>query len=435
VNVEVDIGAEMHRWASDLFPICRSLTGDGVRQTLRYFHNLLPNLAIHEVPSGTRVFDWNVPPEWNIRDAYVADDTGRRVIDFREHNLHVVGYSEPVDTWLTLDELQTRLYSTPEQPDAIPLVVSYYTRTWGFCLRHRDRQKLKSGHYHVVVDSTLDPSGHLTYGELLLPGESADEVLVSCNICHASMANNELSGPVVVAALACWLMSAPRGLSYRIVFIPENIGSVVYLSRNLAAMKERIIAGFVVSCAGDERAYSMVASRLGDTLTDRLLRHVLRHHAGVFKEYAYLWPHRGSDERNYCSPGVELPVVAFTRSKYGEFPEYHTSLDDLSFVTPRGLAGSLDVLKKCVSILEGNKTYRLTCLGEPRLGPRGLYPSMNKPGSGYEEDLTKLMNVIAYCDGNHSVLDIAERIGIPAWHCLPIIDRLRHEQLVEVAAR
>jgi aminopeptidase-like protein len=424
---------EMHRWARDLFPICRSITGNGVRQTLQYFRTILPQLTIHEVPSGTRAFDWVVPPEWNIRDAYVADESGRRVIDFKAHNLHVVGYSEPVDTSLTLDELQPYLYSKPEQPDAIPYVVSYYKRRWGFCLRHKDRLALRPGRYHAVVDSTISP-GHLTYGELLIPGASENEVLLSSYVCHPSMANNELSGPVVLAALARWLASEPRELSYRIVLIPETIGSLVYLSRNLDVLKQRTIAGYVLSCVGDDRTYSLLCSRLGTTLTDRLTRHALHHHAGTYDEYSYLWPNRGSDERNYCSPGVDLPVVSVMRSKYGTFPEYHTSLDDLDLVTPSGLGGALELLAKCMIVLDGNARYRMTCLGEPQLGPRGLYPTVNKPGTGYETELTNMMNVIAYCDGNHSVLDIAERIGVPAWECLPIIARLRQEGLVEKVA-
>jgi aminopeptidase-like protein len=249
------------------------------------------------------------------------------------------------------------------------------------------------------------------------------------------MANNELSGPVVVTALARWLMSEPRQLSYRIVLIPETIGSIVYLSRNLEEMKQRTIAGFVLSCVGDERAYSLLNSRLGTTLTDRLARHALRYHAGNYDEYSFLWPNRGSDERNFCSPGVDLPVVSIMRSKYGTYPEYHTSLDDLSVVTPSGLGGTLELLAKCITVLEKNGTYRLTCHGEPCLGPRGLYPTISNSGFGFDEtELTKLMNVIAYCDGDHNVLDLAERIGVPAWECLPIIDRLREEGLVERVA-
>jgi len=404
---EEHVYREVYGWARDLFPICRNITGDGVRHTLRYFQKILPALNMHEVPSGTRAFDWVVSPEWNIRDAYLADESGRRVIDFRENNLHVVNYSEPVDTWLTDVDLQPHLYSKPDQPEAIPYVASYCRRAWGFCMRHRGRLKLRPGQYRAVVDSTLEP-GHLTYGELLLPGETDKEVLISTYVCHPSMANNEISGPVVVAALARWLASMRRRLSYRIVFVPENIGSNVYLSRNLERMKSRTIAGYVVSCVGDDREYSMLASRFGDTLADKLTRRVLKHHANTIKEYDYLWPNRGSDERNYCSPGVDLPVVSFMRIKYGTYPEYQTSLDDLDFISPAGLGGALEDLAKCITVLESDDTYRQTCLGEPRLGPRGLYPTINKPGSGYESEVTSLMNVIAYCDGNHSALDLTE---------------------------
>jgi aminopeptidase-like protein len=410
----------MYGWARELFPFCRSLTGPGVRQTLAFVKALLPALRVHEVPSGTPAFDWTVPEEWAIRDAFVADETGRRVIDFRRHNLHVVGYSVPVDRWVSLEELDPHLHSLPEQPDAIPYVTSYYERRWGFCLAHRERLQLRPGRYRVVIDSTL-AAGVLNYGELLLPGRDRSEVLLSTYVCHPSMANNEVSGPVVTAALAQWLTTLPnRKHSYRIVFVPETIGSIVYLSRHLAAMKAAMIAGFVVTCAGDDRTFSYVPSRTGATLADRVALHVLRRRAGRFDEYSFL--DRGSDERQYCSPGCDLPVASIMRSKYGSYPEYHTSLDDLSLISPDGLQGSFDLLRACLEILEANEVFvpRYPC--EPQLGRRGLYPTLSTRAS--TAIVRTMKNVLAYADGDHDLLAIADRIGADALECAAIAERL-----------
>ena len=416
-----EIGCEMYSWAADLFPLPRSLTGPGVRATLEYIKNLLPALQIHSVPSGTKVFDWTVPDEWTIRDAFVADESGKRLIDFRAHNLHVVGYSEPVDRWLTLEELQPYLHSLPKQPNAIPYLTSYYKRQWGFCLSDKQRRRLKPGRYHAVIDSDLKP-GVMNYGELVLPGSDDREILLSTYICHPSMANNELSGPVVVMGLARELAARKNRFTYRIVFIPETIGAIAYISRHLERLKQSVIAGFVVTCVGDQRAYTLLASRAGNTLSDRIASHVLRHTVGSYDQYSFL--DRGSDERQYGSPLVDLPVVSIMRSKYGtgNFPEYHTSLDNMSLISPGGLAGSYAVLSNCIKGLELNRTYKAVFPCEPQLSRRGLYPTLSTRESG--KTVRNLMNVLAYADGTNDLLSIAEITGIDIFSCSEIAEKL-----------
>lgn len=416
-----DTGADLHRWASELYPLCRSLTGEGVRETLRYLQALLPGLTLHEVPSGTRVLDWTVPDEWNIRDAAISSLGGERLVDFGRSNLHVVGYSEPVDAILSREELEPHLWSLPDQPDAIPYVTSYYRRAWGFCLTQRQRDELGEGPFHVLVDSTLAP-GALTYADAVFAGESSDEILLSSYVCHPSMANNELSGPVVAVALGRWLASLPRRrYTYRLVLAPETIGSIVYLARHLDHLKAHLRAGWVITCVGDDRAYSYVPSRLGGTLADRISLRVLAEHAPGYGTCSFL--DRGSDERQWCSPGADLPVCSIMRSKYGTYPEYHTSLDDLEHVvTPAGLQGGLDVLQRCLELLEAGGRYRCVLPGEPQLGPRGLYPTTSFPGS--TDTVRTMMNVLAYCDGEHDLADLAERTGAPAEVVSRILEQL-----------
>lgn len=421
------MGLKMHHWAQELFPICRSITGPGVRETIQYLTKLLPGLTTHALPSGTAVFDWTIPDEWCIRAAYIENEAGVRVVDFAQHNLHVLNYSEAVDTWLSLDELQQHLYSLPDQPDAIPYVTSYYKRRWGFCLTDRQRQSLPPGQYHVVIDADLKP-GVLNYAELVVPGECAEEVFISTYMCHPSMANNELSGPVVTTALAQWIQSLPkRRYTYRFVFVPETIGSIAYLSQKIAHLKRHVVAGFNVTCIGDERCYSFLPSRGGNSLSDRVARHVLTHIDPEYKQYS--WLDRGSDERQYCAPGVDLPIATIMRSKYGEYPEYHTSLDDLSLVTPAGLAGGLQALQQAIVLIENNDCYTNTVLCEPQLGKRGLYPTISTKTSGNE--VADMMNIISLCDGQHDVLSIAECIGQSYQSVLPVLKKLSQEGLLK----
>lgn len=382
------------------------------------------------MPSGTQAFDWIVPDEWTIQDAFITDESGQKIVAFQENNLHILGYSEPVDKWLTLDELEPHLYSLEDQPNAIPYVTSYYERRWGFCLPHNQRKTLKAERYHVVVNSDLKP-GVLNYGELILPGKTQQEVLLSTYICHPSMANNELSGPVVTMALAQWLSSLDiHHYTYRIVFIPETIGSIVYLSRNLDHLKQHVIAGFNISCVGDDRVYSYLPSRDGNTLSDQAALHVLKYIDPEFKRYT--WLDRGSDERQYCAPGIDLPIATIMRSKYGEYPEYHTSLDDLSLVTSSGLEGGFTALKKTLEIIERNVFPKTTVLGEPQLGKRELYPKLSTKTSG--EQVRAMMNLISYCDGQNSLLEIAELIEKPFWELVPIVEKLVDNGLLSISA-
>jgi len=421
----------LHDFLCRLFPICRSITGNGVRQTLQLLQQELPGLQTFEVPSGSKVFDWTVPDEWNISGARLTGPSGEVVADFANTNLHVVGYSEPVDRTLSLAELQEHLHSLPDMPQAIPYVTSYYARRWGFCISHEQRQKLVDGMYHAVIDSRLEP-GHLTYGELVIPGESEKEIFLSTYVCHPSMANNELSGPVVATALAQWVAQRPRRHTYRFVFVPETIGAITYLSRNHEALRRNVVAGFNLTCMGDERAYSYMPSRKGDTLADKAALHVLRHFAPDFVRYTFL--NRESDERQYCSPGIDLPLCSVMRSKYHAYPEYHTSLDDCTLVTEKGLQDSVAIMTRILEALEENVTYEYRVLCEPQMGKRGLYPTLSTKTSCTEQ-VDLMMNLLAYADGHTSLLEEADIVGRDIFSCAATMRKLVEKDVLAVKGR
>ena len=402
----VKSGAEMYGLIQELYPICRSITGDGLRETLRRIGARIP-LTLHEVPSGTRVFDWAVPKEWNIRDAWIKNDRGEKVVDFHHSNLHVLNYSVPVRATMTLAELRPRLFTLPEQPDWIPYRTSYYEETWGFCLSQRQLDALPDGNYEVVIDSTL-ADGHLTYGECLLRGTTRDEVLIFTHVCHPSLCNDNLSGVALAVALVQSLAMLPRRYSYRFVFAPTTIGSITWLSRNENRLTH-IKHGLVLACMGDPGKFTYKMSRHGDAEIDRAAQHVLRH-AG---DHAILefspW---GYDERQFGSPGINLPMGRLTRSPNGGYPEYHTSADNLDLVRPEALADSLARCLQIFDILEGNVCYRNTSpKGEPQLGRRGLYRKMG----GFQdipERQWALLWLLNLATGEHDLLDIAERSGL-----------------------
>ncbi len=392
----------------ELFPICRSITGDGLRLTLEVLRRYVP-LEVYEVASGTQVLDWTIPREWNIREAYIAHADGTRVVDFAANNLHIMQYSRPIDAVMTLSELRPYLYTMPGQPDWVPYRTSYYKEDWGFCLSERTLSRLPDGNYRVVIDADLSP-GHLSYGELLLSGASDQTVLFSCHVCHPSLANDNLSGIAAAVMLASHLQTLQLRYSYRFLFIPGTIGSLTWLARNERAVA-KISHGLVLSCLGDAGGVTYKQSRGGNAAIDRIVAHVLHHDVPPYRITPFI-PY-GYDERQYCSPGFDLPVGCLMRTPNGEYPEYHSSADNLSLLRPDSLAHSLDVLRRIVSVIEGEAIYRSRNLkGEPQLGRRGLYA----PSGGHRTlpyDQMALLWLLNLADGRHSLLDVAERAGVP----------------------
>ena len=426
------VGGKMHDLAATLFPMARSLAGPAFRETLDVLERTAGPLERHRFATGERVFDWVIPREWSVREAWIRAPDGRLVVSLADSTLHVVSHSVPVHAHMTLDELQAHLHSLPGQPDAIPYRTSYYRDDWGFCLSDIVRASLAPGQYEVLIDAELRP-GWVELGELVIEGESEAEVLLSTYCCHPSMANNELSGPVVCAHLAERLRerSARPRLTYRFLFMPETIGAIAYLSRFGERLRRSLAAGYVVTCVGDPGPFTYKRSRRGESLADRAAEHVLRHSGAAHRVIDFV--PSGSDERQYCSPGFDLSVGSLMRSMYGTYPEYHTSLDDLTLVTPAALEESLGMYERLVNVLEANETLETTMpFCEPQLSSRGLYPAL---GGGLAEvqrvhDTNWLLNL---CDGSADLLAVADRAERPLWELAPVAATLREHGLLHPA--
>ena len=422
------VGEQLYEFVKDLYPICRSITGDGVRNTLERVRQKIP-LTVHEVPSGTPVFDWTVPREWNIEDAYVITPTGEKIAEFKKHNLHVLNYSIPVHKKITLDELKQHLFTLPEHPDWIPYRTSYYKENWGFCIRDNQLQSLPEGEYEVFIESTLEP-GHLTYGELFIQGETSEEVLFSCHICHPSLCNDNLSGIALTTHLADYLASRQLRYSYRFLFIPGTIGSITWLALNEEKTKN-IKHGLVVTCVGDGGAFTYKKSRRETAEIDRAVLHVLGHLSQGFREIDF-YPY-GYDERQYCSPGFNLCVGSLSRSSHGQYPEYHTSADNLDLVKPEYLAESFATFVDVFDVLENNRTYlnqNPKC--EPQLGKRGLYSNVGAAAVSKLREMA-LLWTLNLSDGEHDLLQIAERSGEPFSEIRNAVDALLRCELLKEA--
>ena len=405
----------MIKWMKDLFPICRSITGEGTRKTLSYFEKLNPEFKRIKFKTGKRVFDWVIPKEWNIKNSYIKHSSGKKFAEFKKSNLHVVGYSKPVNITLSKKKLLKHIYTQKNQPTSIPYVTSYYKEAWGFCLSENEKKKLPNGNYKVFIDSKLK-KGNLELSHAILKGKSKKEIFFSTYVCHPSMANNELSGPVLLNAIMQYIKSnyPKRKYTYRFVLLPETIGSIAYLSKFIKIMKSRIVCGFNLTCVGDERTYSYTCSRNGGTLADLALKSALLEIKNV-KKYSFL--ERGSDERQYCAPGIDLPVCGFSRSK--EYPEYHTDKDNFNVVTQKGLMGSFKIMKKIIDTFEFGIYPKTKTLAEPNLGKRGLYSTISK--KGLHDEARKLrLNLIAYSDGKTNIFKISKLLNIS-------LDRLNQE--------
>ena len=428
------------KWAKDLFPICRSLTGAGVRQTLKYLKKIVPEIKLKNVKSGQKVFDWKIPLEWNVKDAYILNlKSKKKFAEFKKNNLHLMGYSQPVNKIVKFNELKKKIFSNKKYPNQIPYMTSYYEKKWGFCLSYNQLNKLPKGDYKVHVNSTLR-KGKMDYGEVLIKGKSKREIFFSTYICHPSLANNELSGPLLTTFLISQIKKnfKKTKFSYRFIFIPETIGAIAYIKKNLKVLRKNMLAGYVISCVGDDRNYSHVESRMGNTLADQSLEASF---IGLKNSKKYSFLKRGSDERQYCSPGIDLPVAGFCRTRYGDYPEYHSSADNLNLINKNGFKGSYDIMMNIIKSFELG-LYPINIIKcEPMLSKRNLYhlttdkKNIGKAPMGsdipLEYGVERRMNVLAYSDGQHSIFEIAKKINEPLKEVIKEIKVLSSNNLIK----
>ena len=432
MNINKNKINEVYKLGKKVFPICRSITGKGTVETLKEFKKFYKNLNIRKIKSGSKVFDWKVPPEWNIEDAFVIDKNNQKIIDFKKNNLHIINYSVPLKKKLNTAELLKNLYSNIFRPNAIPYVTSYYKKNWGFCVTEKFKQEIKKKYkkddiFKVVINSSLNSKGNLAYGEIFIPGKSKKEILISSYVCHPSMANNELSGPMISLMIADYFKKIKNRYSLRIILIPETIGSIAYLSKNLKKLKKNFLAGYNLSCVGDDRNYSYIPSKYKNALCDRVIYKICKKLKINFKEYSFL--ERGSDERQYNSPGIDLPVGCVMRTKFGEFPEYHTSDDNFDLVTKKGLRDSLKLILECISYLMKSKFPISTIKCEPFLSKRNLYPTIGNRQNNFTEN-QELSHFLQYADGQNNLEDISKLINLSYKKTIKISDVLKKNKLI-----
>jgi len=421
-------GREIYKWAKQIFKFNRSLTGSGTFDTLDFIKKKLPNFKIKKIKSGTKIYDWTIPNEWNVKKAYVEDLKGNKLINFNDNNLHLVGYSVPINKIIKFKDLKKKLHTIEKMPSAIPYRYSYYSKDWGFCLEYKKLKLFKDKSYRVVIDSTLK-KGHMHYGEILVKGKSSKEILLSTYICHPSMGNNEVSGPVLLTRLAKYLLSKNNlYYSYRIIFVPETIGALTYINKNYKILKKNVVAGYVVSCVGDNNNYSYLETKEKTSLSDKVAKTAFSLKKLKFKKYSFL--QRGSDERQFNSPGVDLNIGSIMRTRHGYYKEYHTSLDNLDFISPDGFQGAYDIYTLVFDLLENNRVYKNLIIGEPFYTKYKL--RSDTIGTGYNKNSLNISNVCTYLDGNTDLIDLSKKLSLNFYEIVKIIKILKHNKIIKM---